>query len=460
MGLFYCMRAIVKIVILTRVTLSRVQEGVREYTPYKYYGLANLAEITRKKEHTIEMYRTRRVNDTRKLLGREGAIALHRQILLAMSTGKIPRVDRILRIASDRCMSVATILEMVKRAGEEIFRPKGFKEEEDLQTLLFLRLGGRRVAEMAHRMFGIPAPSTVRRRTMIPPLICSASYPLEAELVNNLKAGLESLLPAALAAQKTIHAVLMFDEIAQEKQPRWCDRTNKILGCCREHTKRRCMEFNSVADAELLLQDVNCGDVDLAHEATVGAIGILCSNSRLYCARPFLISGSCKKETTEDHAVLIQTALNAINQLKALSNACVVCIASDGEARRGKALVQLTFKRTLLASSPIYPWLSACNLLDLHVGDDEMTCDKDWKHAGAKRPRNALLCEKGVLVYGTWITPTVLQSHLFAAGHKLDHIQAVLNPNDKQDVLLAFNLLRNVWTLPELSSGPPGRIQT
>ncbi|KAH9047051.1 hypothetical protein EDB84DRAFT_1557861 [Lactarius hengduanensis] len=400
-----------------RKTLSRVQEGVREYTPYKYYGLVNLAEIARKKEHTIEMYRTRRVNDTRKLLGREGAIALHHQILLAMSTGKIPRVDRILRIASDRRMSVATILEMVKRAGEGIFRPKGFKEEEDLQTLLFLRLGGRRVAEMAHRMFGIPAPSTVRRCTMIPPLICSASYPLEAELVNNLKAGLE-----------------------------------------RKTTMMRCMEFNSVADAELLLQDVNCGDVHLAHEATVGAIGILCSNSRLYCARPFLISGSCKKETAEDHAVLIQTALNAINQLKALSNARVVCIASDGEARRGKALVQLTFKRTLLASSPIYPWLSACNLLDLHVGDDEMTCDKDWKHAGAKRPRNALLREKGVLVYGTWITPTVLRSHLFAAGHicetnsehllqsqmhKLDHIQAVLNPNDKQDVLLTFNLLRD-----------------
>jgi hypothetical protein len=128
-------------------------------------------------------------------------------------------------------------------------------------------------------------------------------------------------------------------------------------------------------------------------------------------------------------------------ELKALSNAHVVCIASEGEAKRGKALVQLTFKHTLAASSPIYPWLSACTLLDLHVGDDEMTCDKDWKHVGAKRPRNALLREKGVLVYGTWITPTVLRSHLLEAGHKSDHIRAVLNPNDKQDVILAFNLL-------------------
>ena len=248
--------------------LARMQEGVHEYTPYKYHGLASLAAIARKKEHTIELYRTRRVNDTRKLLGREGVIALHRQILLAMSTGKIPRVDRILRVASDRRMSVAAILEMVRKAGRGIYQPKGFKEEEDLQTLLFLRLGGQRVAEIAHRMFGIPSPSTVRRRTTIPPLICSASYPLEVELMKNLKAAFENLLPA-LAGRKMIHIVFMIDEIAQEKRPRWCDRTNRILGCCREHTKRRCMEFNSVADVEVLLQDVVQGDVHLAHEVSL-----------------------------------------------------------------------------------------------------------------------------------------------------------------------------------------------
>ena len=194
-------------------------------------------------------------------------------------------------------------------------------------------------------------------------------------------------------------------------------------------------------------------------KATIGAIGLLCSNSRLYCVRPFLISGSYKKESAEDHAVLIQTALNAINQLKTLCNIHVVCIALDGEAKWGKSLLQLAFKQTLSASSPIYPWLSACPLLDLHVSEDDLTCDKDWKHAGAKHPRNALLCEKGVLVHGTWITHAIIQSHLLEAGYKLDHIWAVLNPNDKQDVMLAYNLLCDVWILPELLSGPPGCIE-
>lgn len=68
-------------------------------------------------------------------------------------------------------------------------------------------------------------------------------------------------------------------------------------------------------------------------KVTIGTIGLLCSNSRLYCVRPFLISGSWKKESAEDHAVLIQTALNVINQLKTLCNTCIVCIASDGKAK-------------------------------------------------------------------------------------------------------------------------------
>ena len=99
------------------------------------------------------------------------------------------------------------------------------------------------------------------------------------------------------------------------------------------------MDFNSIMDAELLFQDMVCGNVHLAHEvsifwfshrlachaksrmndfqATVGAIGLLCNNSRLYCAKLFLISGSCKKETAEDHASLIQTALVTIQRIMA-----------------------------------------------------------------------------------------------------------------------------------------------
>ena len=202
--------------------LARVQDGVHDHTPYKYHELASLAEVTRKKEQTIETFCLRRINDTKKLVRREGVISLHHQVLLAMSSKKIPRLDRVLRVASERKMSMPAMLELIRKAAQGIYRPKGFDEEEDLQTLLFLRLGGQRVAEIAHRIFGLPATATVRRCTMIPPLLCSPSYPLETELVRNLKAVFKSL-QSSLAGRQVVHVVLMVDEIAQEKRPRWCD---------------------------------------------------------------------------------------------------------------------------------------------------------------------------------------------------------------------------------------------
>ena len=130
--------------------LARAQDGVQENTPYKYHGLASLADITRKKEHTIEVLCLRRINDTKKLDRREGTISLHCQVLLAMSSKKIPRLDQVLRVASERKMSMAVMLELLRKVVLGIYRPRGFEEEEDLQTLLFLRLGGQQVAEIAH----------------------------------------------------------------------------------------------------------------------------------------------------------------------------------------------------------------------------------------------------------------------------------------------------------------------
>ena len=117
-------------------------------------------------------------------------------------------------------------------------------------------------------------------------------------------------------------------------------------------------------------------------------------------------------------------ALDAINHFTSHTNVNIriVCVATDGEARRGKALAQLTFKSVLSPSSDIHQWLSPCSLLDLHVGDNDLTCDKDCKHTAVKRPCNALLREKGILVHGTWIMPAVLRSHLLNAGHKSEHI--------------------------------------
>ncbi len=78
-------------------------------------------------------------------------------------------------------------------------------------------------------------------------------------------------------------------------------------------------------------------------------------------------------------------------------------------------MTQLTFKYLLPPQSNIYPLLSGLVFMDLHVGDDDLTCDKDWKHL-FKRLRNLLLRERGIVVAGVRITPAILRTHFTSEG--------------------------------------------
>jgi hypothetical protein len=63
----------------------------------------------------------------------------------------------------------------------------------------------------------------------------------------------------------------MFDEIAIEKRPRWDDKSNKILGVCREHGRDTSLEFTTEDDLRTLWEELSCGKIHLAHEVRVDA---------------------------------------------------------------------------------------------------------------------------------------------------------------------------------------------
>lgn len=170
-------------------------------------------------------------------------------------------------------------------------------------------------------------------------------------------------------------------------------------------------------------------------------------DSRIQPARPVLISSDCKQETGEEHAKVIQTVIDGINALKDKTGVRVVSLATDGESRRGSALALLTFEKELPPDSPIYEHLHKLKFLDLHVGADDITPDKDYKHI-FKRFRNSLLRQRGTVVNGIRITPDIIRDHLRENGASADHIRSIMNPEDKQDVKLAYDLLQAVWSLP------------
>ena len=153
----------------------------------------------------------------------------------------------------------------------------------------------------------------------------------------------------------------------------------------------------------------------------------------------------------EEHAAIIQTVLTGVNALQDKTKLHIVSIASDGETRQGAAFILLTFRTPLLQNSPIYPILSLLKFLNLNVGDDDLTCDKDWKHI-FKRWRNLLLRQRGVVVNGIQITPDIIQDQFKSAGLSTEHIFSLFNPYDQQDIKMAFNMLKDIWSLSQSST--------
>ncbi|KAI0026643.1 hypothetical protein K488DRAFT_81317 [Vararia minispora EC-137] len=372
------------------------------------------------------------------------------ELMLALSSQRIQRVD---------AASIWSILETVERAAKGVYHPRGADEEEELQALLFYHLGGGRLLDVAHWTHGLLASSTVRHcitLVVIAPLPARPTCTLVEANITAVFEPIREILERYLEPSRhpsvstrpsksrelpdtyCVHAELMFDEIAIERWPRYNEKTNRILGMCREHERVGGREFSNLEDLDQLTNDINCHDVHYAHEATVGAISLLTDNLYLYSARPILISGSCKQETAEEHTAVIQTTLDAANTQKHLTCTHIVCLSSDGEARRGKAF-----------ESPIYDLLSPLALMDTHVGDDDLMANKDTKHVVFKRFRDTLLRDKGVLVHSVFLMPAILRTHFRDAGMSSQHINSVLNVTDLQDVKNAYRLHRDLWSLGE-----------
>ena len=117
-------------------------------------------------------------------------------------------------------------------------------------------------------------------------------------------------------------------------------------------------------------------------QAMVAALGVLSENPREYSAHPIMFPGTCKKETGKEHVHIIRTILKATKKQKNHNGIIyhTVCVASDGEAKHGNTLIILTMHSMLSSNSPIYKHLSPLVFMNLLVGQDNITADKDFKH--------------------------------------------------------------------------------
>ncbi|KAK0194400.1 hypothetical protein F5146DRAFT_1101975 [Armillaria mellea] len=374
----------------------------------------------------IQTLQQQGLNSRRRLETTTTALDRHKLLVTAVGSGKVERVDRLVRVGLKQGAGIKRLLRMYDRSCQE--------REDYMRTLLLWKLGGQRIGNIAHKALSLPAVNTVRSRCLVPMIEASPSIPQLTTIEKNVGSSFAAITEV-VRKKRIVHQSVMFDEIKCELRARWNPRTNFILGICREHGERVSLEFKSENEASLFKEAREENQVHLATEVTVGAIGLLTGESRLY--------STCKAEKDVDHAKLIVTTVKACAETQIRT----ICLASDGDLMRGKALIRLTFKHTLPEDSPLHSILSRLHFMNLEVGDDDLTADKDYKHV-FKRFRN--LC---------------LRSKRIHTDNGLDtvRISNLLNPRDKHNVNLAYNLLKEIWSLTETpaSTNPrPGFIAT
>ncbi|KAF8810813.1 hypothetical protein BYT27DRAFT_7221830 [Phlegmacium glaucopus] len=410
-----------------------IEDGIHKKTGFLYHG--------------FKFYCLCGLNQAKKLLAKARALSDQKQLLMAIVSGKVSRLDRLLSIGLQQKKGLHGLLALYMAAAEGHYNPNTFTEEEDMKLLLLWKLGGNRVAEINHCANKGPSITYLRTHSTVPPIIPSPGQPTVDQVQANIEATFGGLLDVIYSQNhsKFIHTVLMFVELATEKRIRWDPKTNHFLGICREHGHKTSTEFVNEDDMEELFQNLDDGKVHYAGEATVGALGVLSKDNRIYPGRPVLVSGDCKRESGEEHAEIIKTVLEGVNSLQTKTKLHITSIASDA------SFILLTFKSNLPHNSPIYPLLKPLKFLNLYVGDDDLTCDKDWKHV-FKHWRNLLLQQRGVVVNGLCITPDIIWDQFKSSGLSADHICSLFNPEDQQDIKMAFDMLKDIWNLSRAST--------
>ncbi|TFK81389.1 hypothetical protein K466DRAFT_578580 [Polyporus arcularius HHB13444] len=421
-----------------------MRNGIHENTPHRYLPFASLGELLQRKNTQIDRLRFENLNMTRTLLSRARTIDGHKRFVRAVASSDVhSRVHKVVSVARSNSMSVHAIVARIDQANARVYSSRTYDEIDYQRAYLLWKLGGQRAADLGSCALGLPSLSATRRKFTSSPIIASATFPTVEEMVENLKI----VLPPSSLVDLTAAYVIEVDELKTEKCFRWDPCTNLILGVCREHGHLCSLEFPSVDEVRVLGELLCAKEVHAATEATVIAISCLSDDHNEYCALPFVISGTCKAEDAEAHAVLLDRAVEAVRRHLS-SRGRLFCIASDGEARRGKALGQLTMSRELDIASPIYQLLHPLPLFNCLVGTDDLTCDKDWKHI-LKRFRNTLVRTAPLRVHGGTLTRPLIKRHLMdGLNLKSYTADSLLSPNDPQDVVLAFRLLNSIASLP------------
>lgn len=228
-----------------------------------YLTISQLHDVVENRVAQVKALKLNSLNQGRALASRTTVLNDFNRFLMAVSSGKVERINTLVSVALRNGVGLSGILDRIDRAMNLSYSPRSYTSLDHEKGVLALRLGESQLLNLLHRTAGFPHTRTIQRHTFIPHLRASAGVPSGSEMRYNLQATSFSGLA------KRTGATLMFDEIALKKALRLDVHSNQVLGLCREHTSKHCsVEFAAYEDAEAIHKALCAGKVHLASEVS------------------------------------------------------------------------------------------------------------------------------------------------------------------------------------------------
>lgn len=128
-----------------------MDEDIHENSTFAYHSFNGLIKTLDHKLKKLEFVQLQGLNQAWKLLAKVGELSDYKWFALAISSGKVEWVDRVIVQGLRQKKAIRGIMVSLEVAAQGIYCPKKFTEEEAMRTLLAWRLGGNRLAHINHR---------------------------------------------------------------------------------------------------------------------------------------------------------------------------------------------------------------------------------------------------------------------------------------------------------------------
>ncbi|KAL6302386.1 hypothetical protein BKA93DRAFT_737066 [Sparassis latifolia] len=430
-----------------RITeLASLAREVKRHTRYEFLNAVQLRELVRERDDEVPALRLQMLNSSRKSNNMLVRVTDHQRLLMTLSEGNIPRVQKLLQVALDSGASIQTIIGKLGNALEGSYHARSYTDFDfDLATLVY-RIGGRSLLYALSHSLGLPSLRALRNSltfTRITPTVGTiTTYQIE----DNIKEVV--LRTRARANMTSFHGVsVLMDEVALEEMAIHFKHANSVGGLCWKHASNVDLVLRDYNSALNLAEALVEGRVHMGKEMSVAAIACF-GEPGIY---PILAAPTCKQETASDMEFIFNSIIEAWDNEGAAAVGRIWSFATDGDATRRAAGYKVFLKNDLDPKSKLYGILSNMPGLNLRVGDNDITLDFDYKHI-FKRFCTLIRSPSGIVLNnGRIINSTMLSRYLrWLPGHDDTSVQKLLYPDDPQDVPRAVELMHAIIDLSKM----------